>query len=433
MRTFVHGHAQLPVFRAQSATDTWFYTPGTMTHMAGTHTDAPAAVLDLARQAEAKWHTKHSLPFEPTCLTLYLSNRCNISCSYCYSAFGAQRRVPHRAPPSPELPLLSEAAVRAAARLVAANCEGAGKPLSLVVHGGGEPTATFTALRRAVEITREQAAGHGIDWTGYVSTNGVMPRATAAWLGDTFARIGLSCDGPPHVQDRDRRTAAGGPTSRHLERTARILARHDARVGVRTTVLPETLQHLRDAVVYAVETLGAASMHVEPAYGPGTGWQRSSAGAFVDAFLDAAETGRNLGIAINLSGVRLDELHGPHCTVSKDVLSITPDGAVTACFLTTDGRLERFGDYIAGRYDAATDTYRFDEARLRRMLELAAAIPDGCRGCFNVMHCARDCPDRCSLKDEAASGGFRCEVNRRLAQHWLDELAQRSANGGFAA
>ena len=195
MPEFVRDHPELPVFRARSADDTWFYTPGKMTHVPRHSNDIPRAVLDFARVAADGWQSMHSLPFEPKCLTLYLSNQCNIACSYCYSSFANNARVPasaNAAIQADPLPAISNNAMRAAARLVATNCAADGDAFSLVVHGGGEPTTEFERLQFAVSVTKALAGSARLDWTGYVSTNGVMPKNVAAWLGAAFSEVGMS-------------------------------------------------------------------------------------------------------------------------------------------------------------------------------------------------------------------------------------------------
>lgn len=407
----------LPLFRAKRGGEAWFYTPGALTRARG-------EAERLARAADEAWRERHSGAFAPTCLTLYLSNRCGLACAYCYSAFDQGARAPERAFAANDkaLPLLSHAAIAAAARLVAGHCAEREKAFSLVVHGGGEPSDAFGRLRTAVEITRQAAAARGVGWTSYVSTNGVMSPRQAEWLAHNFTRVGLSCDGPPNIHDAQRPTRSGRPTSTYVARTASVLAECGATIDVRATVTPAGVAHLGDIVAYAADALHARYVHVEPAYGAKVSWRRAHAPAFVDALWRARAIGQARGVEVALSGVRLDELHGPHCSLAKDVLSITPDGAATACFLTTDGRLPQFGRYVVGRYDSARDSYMLDEAHIARIIAAAGAIPAMCRNCVNVMHCARDCPDACVLSSEPISGGFRCETQRLATHRWLNEL-----------
>ncbi len=426
MLKFSRAHSDLPVFHASRGMDNWFYTPGKMMYVRGTQDSVPTAVDENARNALDSWQSKHSFPFAPTCLTLYLSNRCNISCTYCYSSFDKQARVPsgsNIAGRADSLPTIAMDAVAAASRMVAENCSSRGLPFSFVVHGGGEPTATFESLQSAVEIAREAAASHGIDWTAYVSTNGVMSSANAAWIGQTFDEVGLSSDGPPGTHDIHRRTQNGRATSEYIERSAAILVENGTRLQVRATIMPETMDQQSDIVAYAAANLRATSVHIEPAYAVNGAWQPEDAEKFVDEFIAAEEVGRAAGVPVTMSGVRLDELHGPHCSISKDVLSITPDGSVTACFLTTDGRLDEFSQYVVGKYDETSGDYALDETHIEQMLVRAGTVPDECSDCVNIMHCARDCPDRCSLKSDDITGGFRCEVQRKISRHWLDRLA----------
>jgi hypothetical protein len=96
-------HATLPVFRLDDAGEAVLYAPGVA--LATTLTVAAeveralrdprsispdgeaarvAAILEERGEAVTReWRRLAESPFEPECLTLYLSNRCNLKCSYC--------------------------------------------------------------------------------------------------------------------------------------------------------------------------------------------------------------------------------------------------------------------------------------------------------------------------------------------------------------
>ena len=444
-------HPRLPIFRLDRRDDAVLYSPGHVAVASLTTVDAlqqlftggggddhhvrslAGALERRAEQAVAAWERLGQAPFEPECLTVYLSNSCNLGCSYCFAAPEAD----HAATPSrttalpfarldPNLPVLEERVVSAAARTVAQHCVRKHRPFTLVVHGGGEPTLHWELLQRVTALTRQIADEHGIEWSSYIATHGVISEDKARWLARNVSHIGLSCDGPPDVQDRQRPTLAGTDTSAIVERTAAIFADTSARFDVRATITPRTVRHQVEIVAYLRNRLRATRLSFEPVYaarGRASGFRPEDAEEFVAHYLDAERAARQLGCELRLSGVRLDEIHGPYCNVLRDVLHLTPDGSATACFLCTDGREPDNASMVMGRLDPSTGAFVIDEARVAAMRHRALRIPARCHECVNVHHCVRECPEVCPVAggedDPQRAGGFRCRIQKLLAETWI--------------
>lgn len=448
-------HRSLPIFRLDEATRAILYAPGLAlatsvtkaaaveASLSGKPNGRDAPVSGLARRLEARgrevlrsWRELTTRPFEPECLTVYLSNQCNLACSYCYVAprrllrsRGRLRRDPEREPGAAAT-IVSEPLVYAAARLVARNCARKSRPLALVLQGGGEPTLHWSLLRRVRNAVARIAGEHGLPTWAYITTNGVLSEKRAAWLARHFNLVGLSCDGPPDVQDANRPTATGAPTSAIVERTARTLAAAGTEFHVRVTVTPATLGRQREIVEYCCDRLSARSVRLEPAYAgrhPSSSvFRPESAGAFVDCFFEARQAAAARGCELRVSGVRPDEIHGPYCNPLREVLQLTPDGMAAACLLTT-GNAEREDPALAiGGLDPTTAAFVVDRGRVEDLRRRAGRIPPRCEACVNVYHCARDCPDSCVLTgddDGDEHEGFRCRVQKLLACRFIREMA----------
>lgn len=436
-------HAMLPIFRLDEQDRVIFYTPGHVTVTTRERADefAPELAAPLesqARLALAAWRAAAERPFEPECLTLYLSNRCNLGCAYCYAAppDADSARLRLRMLPASDLedrfPLLSVDAAAAAAQLVARNCQRKGLPLTLVLHGGGEPTLHWELLEHVDARVRHVATEHGVGYWSYIATHGVLPEERVRTLARRFNLIGLSCDGPPDIQNASRPTAGGAPTAAIVERTADILAAEGAAYTVRATIRPSVVHRQRDILTYACDRLGARVVRFEPAYDArrtsGPHFAPDEADLFVEHFLDACELARQRGCDLQVSGARPDEIHGPYCNPLRDVLQLTPDGRATACFLCTGSADAHESLMQLGSFDRATGAFRLDGERAASLRRLAARVPARCEHCVNVLHCARDCPDVCVLTANAADewhGGFRCGVQKRLGLHWIRTAARK--------
>ena len=452
-RTVARIHPSLPIFRIEDGRRTLLYTPGRVqvstaiqaeaieqALRAGSDATAGFPALDEARMLEVRgrqaaqaWRDLAERPFEPECLTVYLSNRCNLACSYCYAAPVEPAKARERlrvlsGPASGAFPIISESVVMAAARLVAGNCIRKSKPLGLIFHGGGEPTLHWDLMGRIREEVGRLAHAHELPLWAYIATNGVLPEERARWLTRHFSVIGLSCDGPPDIQDAHRPSATGSPTSSMVERTARAFAASGAEFHVRATITPATVRRQAEIVAYCCVRLGARTVRFEPAYDgrhSPSHFRPEDAEEFVHHFLAARDLARARGCELHVTGVRVDEIHGPYCNPLREVLQLTPDGAVSACFLAAGNQDPEDAALALGYFEPTTGEFVINQHRAAALRRQAARIPSRCEACVNVYHCARDCPDVCLLAGDQSGQqreGFRCRTQKLLGLHFIREM-----------
>jgi sulfatase maturation enzyme AslB (radical SAM superfamily) len=443
---FARLDAALPIFGARLGARYLVYTPGLISSIAAPlerllgqrleqedaeplpqDTDLEAASLAArlrvrATQVAAAWRSRAESPFEPECLAVHLSNRCELECRYCYSrALGARDAGAGS--------LVPMGAVRSAARLIAASAAAAGRAFRLVIQGGGEPTLEEAALEQVVEATREIAREHGVRWWGHLSTSGVMPEARARWVARHFDSVGLSCDGPASLHDAQRPLRGAKPSYPEVECTAHILLAEGARMTVRATVTRQSAYRQREIVGSLCERLGARSIRVEPAYASrGAAWAfgPEDADPFVAGYLEAERVAESLGSTLSTSLVRLGELHGPHCDPARGVVRLLPSGAVAVCFLCLGGDATWEAARCAGRWDAPAEALALDTALLNRWKRASLRIPSPCSPCVAQYHCTRGCPDGCiASADGALEASFACRASRSLCQMWLARLASK--------
>ncbi len=357
-------------------------------------------------------------PYQPECLTLYLENRCNLRCSYCYSD-------PQNTPTG-TYGQVSLAAVRGAAERVARNCRAKNKPLTLVMHGGGEPSLDWAGLVAALDVVKAVAAQSNLQTFGYIASNGVMPPERARQMAGLFDLVGLSCDGPEEIQRRQRPLANGESSAPALERTASILRAAGTPFHARVTITPSSVQRQEEIVAYLIERLGPAEIHIEPVYRGGRSTEDGGdAQAFVEHFLAARDLAAQSGVRVAFSGTRPGELHGPFCQVHRQVLQLVPGDAASPCFKLSDaGQLDRLDARVG---ELRPEGFWIDEEKVRGLQAKLAWPAVACPDCFNGLHCAGSCPDQCALESQtrpgAGCGTFRCRVQMRLAAEAIERAA----------
>jgi uncharacterized protein len=425
-----------PVYRQDQPGRSLFYAPGWLVVVRARRvTDFHSALIanqqcgwpeagELYRRAiraRQTWLSQQTNPFAPVCLTLYLNNACNLKCAYCFSDPSGSNQV-----------RLSLDVVQGAAEIVARNCQAQQCPLTVVFHGGGEPTKDEKLMVQALDYFEQIADRHHLTLFRYLATNGIMPPAKAARLVDRFDLIGLSCDGPEDIQNLQRplRWAGRRTSAWFVEQTALAVHASGRPLHVRVTVTPATFQRQAEIAEYICTQLIPQEIHIEPVYASGRAGQvgyfsSDQAETYVAAFLQGQDTARRHGIRWLASGSRPGEIHGAYCNIWRSVLNLTPEGTVTACFKASQAQAARRQGVELGAWEAATQQFKLDVQRANNLRLALCHEPKECTTCFNYYHCARQCPHACLLEPDTPVERFRCRVQAALADRVIQESADR--------
>lgn len=439
-------HPELPIYYVDGLVVPVLYTPGTLAAVEKDDVDlirqtwlsGEKQINNPRTQSLADWLIGHARQvvatrkkwlnekFKPECLSVYLSNSCNLQCSYCFADTGRNRAFQVK---GFRLPVINEDAFSAGALLVADNCRQKDLPFQLVLHGGGEPTIHWDLLYNLVNISRICAAEHDIDWQGYIATNGVMSLNKAKWLGQVFQRIGLSCDGPPDIQDRQRPLLGQRGTSQQVKQTARVFTAEGAQLDIRATITPETLTRQKEIVHYLVQEFSAERIRFEPVYSISARKRKQFIKEdpirWATLFVEARKFAYSLGVDLDFSGIRLDEVHGPFCNVLRQTLHLTPKGKATSCFLCVDSDDRLFQEQIIGHFEQSSRLYQLDQKKITALRRKASQITGTCRHCFAAYHCSRSCPEYCVANDNAsntaATNSFGCQFNKAIGRLFIED------------
>ncbi len=360
-------------------------------------------LINFASSACSSWAVIHDpAACRPTCLTVYSSQACNLRCSYCFAE--GQRK---------EFRQLDTDFILRSAGEVLENCKETGTPFTAVFHGGGEPSLDPRLPMLWTEL-KNMSEKEDVPFFSYIATNGVMDAEKAHWIAEHFSAVGLSVDGPPEIQNRQRPLRGGGESAPAVERTAAILKEVKGWLNVRVTVPPERSGRIPEIAEYCAGKLHADEIHMEPVYCRGAGPDPDLADGYCEAYLKAKHTLEAAGVRLTFSGSRIGEIHGRYCQIFRHVLHLVPPHGTSPCFvLSSEQEVEQ--THFCFEQDGITDHSRL--------------IPEDpkCADCFNRFHCARGCPDVCpALPGELHdAGSFRCRVSRILAEAELLDLARR--------
>lgn len=355
--------------------------------------------------------------FIPTNLTLYLNQKCNLNCLYCFAVTD-----PH------QIEELSIEACMAGLELVAENCRKTNSPMTLVIHGGGEPLLSFHKIKPLFAQINRITKHDGLTINTYLATNGVMSVEKAHWIARHFDRIGISCDGPPEIQEVQRPAINSCHSNKIIEQTAAAIREAGKILDIRVTITPETIERQIEIVRYVCEKLKPNEIHVEPVYlGKNTGSKDcikiSQVKSFVDFFVEAEKIALQHGSSWKLSGARLNEVHTSYCHVFQQVLNLVPGDAATACFkLVNKGEITT-SKLSLGTFNRVKNKFIIDQSNYHHLIK-TYELSKRCEGCFLQYQCSHGCPNNCLLNHEYADQSL-CAITRGIA---LKQILEKSTS-----
>ena len=352
---------------------------------------APSLMLDVKLQGELS-----AYKFKPECLTLYISNICNLNCTYCY--------IPQKEL-YPVDSYINESIVESGAQIVAKNCRSQNLPFVVGFHGGNEPLLILKKVESCLKICHEVASKENVQLLAYCTTNGVIPEKTAKWAAATFHGITLSWDGHPFFQNNFRKDKSGYETSDFIERTAKIFIQSQNRpkiILVRCTITSSSVERMIEITQY-FKSFGVQKVEYYPVFQnrtkPIPDEMIPDPVKFVYHFIQAKSFGESCGIEVLFSGSRVRDYHGRFCSTIQDNLTITPDGYLTNCFQHTQNYSAQDNLFFYGEYDHDLRQLKYDHEKLGRINDIQSYKPTQCSNCFNQFHCSLGCPGICPFND----------------------------------
>lgn len=358
---------------------------------------------------------------QPITATFFLTNACNLRCSYCYASAGE----------SPTQHMKFDVA-RHGIDFIVSNAVKRDAPyIRIAYHGGGEPTVNWKVMTESLAYAKTQAAKHKLKVHATTATNGMLNDRQIEWIVDQMDGASISFDGLPSVHDKFRVTASGRGSSQHIENTMRQFDKAGFIYGLRMTVTAEQIAALPDSVEYVCSRFKPVRIQVEPAYQMGK-WENAPSAEseeFIEAYREAQGRAKKFAKEISFSAARVGVLTNHFCSVSQDNFALSANGNVSACyevFSDNDAYTKHFF-YAKPNYDEGG--YTFDIDILNRLRNQAVQNRSYCEGCFAKWSCAGDCYNKLlhSNADGEIKGSDRCHIIQELSK---DQILQKINDSG---
>lgn len=382
------------------------------------------------------------MPFPVSTLVLNVTNRCNLSCTYCYE-YGADRLTAgaERAGTGPAR-MDDATAKRSIDFLLRSSAD---RPQVTITFFGGETLLNFPAIRAAVEYAEAQGHAHKKRVHFALTTNAtllddeVVDFLTAHRFGVT-----VSIDGAPADQDRHRTFRSGDGTFATIApKIRRLVAANRERrgrpIGARVT-LTAGAQPIRDTFAFLVGELGFDDVGFAPVTAaPGRSYSLDGGGyagllrefaGLAEDYVAAALRNERHGFS-NLHDL-LRELHqgvqkAHPCGAGLGLVGVATDGEIGLCHRFVESKAHAIGHVDRGLDDAARSAF-LQRAHVDQKTD--------CTRCFARPLCAGGCYHEAHVRlgDAARANLHHCEWIRGFVDLGLSCYARiLSGNPRFLA
>jgi uncharacterized protein len=403
-------------------------SPGDAASFDGAELSTTSEMLDMVLEP-----LKDEVPLDlvvapaPQSISLNVSSRCNLTCSYCYAARGTFEN----AQPDP----MTWNAAQAAIDALLARADPA-HPITIGFLGG-EPFANRTLVHRCVHYAAAESRRLRLDVRFSVTTNGTLLNAEdIALMRAHRMAVTISIDGGVRVQDRQR--PQGGRKQRGsfevlAQRTASLLADPGlAQIAARATVTRRDFdlqQRFEDILALGFAEVGFSPLRK----GGGDALAEQDWPSYLDALMRVAKG--ELDRARQGLPIRLSNLAIALKQIARGASSPYPCGAGGGYFsVAADGRWYACHRAIGQAKFEMGNSLGLDETRRNAFLEERHVhAQEACRGCWARYLCSGACHQEASARNDSSCGFVRgwlefclgafCEYGPAMPPAHREELA----------
>jgi len=238
--------------------------------------------------------------------------------------------------------------------------------------------------------------------------------------------MGLSCDGPPQIQDQQRPLANGSGSSSYVEQTASIFNENDQPFEARVTLTSNSWRQMPSIADYLITTIRPRAINVELVYRTSEPPLRMpEIDQFLENYFKAQDRCKEANIPWRTSTIRPRHSHRQYCHVFQDTFQIIPGDVASLCFLDNDCYESSKRQTHIGTYDKKTNGWLIDDQHIEDSRNKIFMAWEECSGCFVSAHCQRSCPETCPLDKAQAPDVVRCQLNQMMLNAHLVRAADQ--------
>jgi len=349
-------------------------------------------------------------------ISIFVSTTCNLQCIYCYTKKEISLKKEHKA-----IDL-------SFAKIAIDDFFREYPSRHIRFYGSGEPTKEFNLIKQVTEYARSKA---GDKLIVELQSNGVFSEQVAEWVANNVNILWISTDGPSDIQDFNRPTKNGKPTSevvtRNLIYFVERSSHNQMQLGVRATITSFSINRQKEIVEY-FNSLGIKYVNAHPACitidenrSEIFKWDPME---FAEEFLQAHKRGQELGLYYNsLYIANFDERTRHFCRANIPYPHLTTDGYVSCCDFAQFGPEYDSGplqELIYGKYLPEEGRILYDEEKIYNIRKRNSdnLICGPCKGCSLAYHCGGGCIGQAILETGNLNGIHQenCMITKYLGE-----------------
>ncbi|MCB8945646.1 MAG: radical SAM protein [Ardenticatenaceae bacterium] len=391
---------------------------------------SPAAsnALQALLSPPTKAPTTQSGKLVPPFLGILPTRGCNLACAYC--GFFSPDQTDK----------MSFKVAEQAVRWYLNTLQEAGQTHGEIHFFGGEPFCAPEIVEFVVHLSQKLAAHLNITLTYAASTNGIYPADRARWIADHIDSIVLSFDGPEEIQNHHRAAPNEKGSYAIVRRTAEIFSQHATKFCLRACITDETVTSMSQIARWFCQNFRPDAISFEPLqpsqYSEPAGLYPPDPWSFAQSFIDAAQIVESYGIEIVYATADIDNQRITFCPVAQDVVIVSPDGRLSACYLLPEEWQAKGLDLDIGRiHHDRCQTIEIDRIAVERVRQHNVLNKPLCQTCFAKWHCAGGCHvnhqigtdyDRLCIQNRIITLWriLQAMGTSQLAEQWLSDLAE---------
>jgi uncharacterized protein len=346
--------------------------------------------------------------FNPTDLTLCITNKCNLRCIYCYADGGKSSGT------------ISKNIAETAINYIVENAISNNKSnINLSLHGGGEPTQELGLIRDLSDYFNKTTSDNKLVGSISIGTNGVMNDEGRKFIIDYCDHVTVSLDGLESIHNLQRPSYLGLKNSfKEVCKTLEQLSRFNIKHGVRVTVTKYNVNYLTELVNFLSESYNTPVVQFEPVALVGRGKGRNDIRVdqklFTQKYLEAEEFSKTEKIKVKYSGFKAKPF-GRFCNVSAPNFAVTPEGYLTSCLEVLRKEDPRSTLFFYGQYDSDSKKFVVDHDKINNLQQFIVDNYRNCDKCLAKYHCLGDCPGKRALFGYPFENtAHRCKINISL-------------------
>lgn len=347
-------------------------------------------------------------------VTVNVTNRCNLNCSYCMASAGEEQGNPFSIPLK-----FAFAGIEDAVHGIPTGF----KANSLRFFAPGEPTQDMRVIKSCVTFAKNLTPEIAVE----IQTNGLFGNQDDVnWIANNVDMVWFSLDGPAEVNDKTRPDQNGVGRTAEIEENLKFIQSR-TNVGVRATVTEDLIDN-QTVIVQHYHDIGVKYLAVNPVIRPIKRGDcglvpvnESSQMRFAKGFVRAYPLADSFGIEFtNSMTFNFDEPTEISCRSCVPMPQLNPDGSVSSCdmamYADTKEELKQF---LYGKWNSETSKIEYDMDKIAHLQTHRLEMLPKCNSCVIGKFCAGGCVGRIAYQTSELNGVLAeiCAATIYMAQY----------------